>query len=392
MKRWPWWIVFCVLAWPVCGATASPPPEGTWRLETDAVFGSRTDWKTLFGPDEPDGLAVAKDGTVFLLISRQYAVVVLNPDGTFRHRFHTLAKVPARGGIVTRQPAGIDITDDGQVVVCESGGTVRLFDQTGNPGKVMRVNYILHRVFALEPGKVALRGFVVWSGGKVKQRLSCLDLETGKDTELLAAIEDEYGKVLLTMSKPAAGQGMINKSAMSGIQIGNSFSGRMIVARRPDGTLVTGQNTLRPLMVVNREGRIAPFFEVDITPMPVQESDRAAYRERLKKVMQDNQLQSVVAPDQLARQLPGEYPYYSGFLGLPDGGVAVLVQEKEGGPRQVVLYSPAGKRLAQKHIEMAGAALADCRWRSSAATASHLYLIERREGQPPRLLRFRWPQ
>ncbi len=124
----------------VGGATASviaPDTFANLRCDTcraDQVFGSTSAQNGQL--DRPRGVAFAPNGNMYVADSRNARIVVLKPDGTFVTQFGTAAdasKGAAPGGTFL-EPWGVAVGKDGTVYVADTWNhRVQVFDANHNP-------------------------------------------------------------------------------------------------------------------------------------------------------------------------------------------------------------------------------------------------------------------
>lgn len=233
-------------------------------------YAEMNDWDELFSDYHfNDGrelgkiknIAVAPDGSVFMSHKTTYTVWKFDRNGKLVKKFGE--KGTGKGQFVMR--ANVEgILGEKYVYTSDAQGRILFFDLEGNYIKKLKLDYMPLRTLPLSQMKIAIFGHVPMGKGKVKNIISLLDFNTGKENIIW---EDSYDP-MLTEIKLANG-----KSMFARLNISYPPVTRFGIASTKSGNLLVATNEGQKIMEYSPEGKLIRSLPVDIEPVRITDED-----------------------------------------------------------------------------------------------------------------------
>ncbi len=251
----------------------------------DASFAGRVD------------LDVHKDGSIFVLDSKDNRVKVFDAAGRFLRAFGKKGQGPGE----LNQPAGILFSPEGDVIV-EDPMNHRLAVFTPDGTFVRHVStakfYGLGGIQAINPDLIIARSMGIGEGGKPSMNVTIYDRDLNPKVKLASA---EFAN---------PGQAKFDPFTM---MIAYELDGRgNIFLNSPGGY---------EIRVVSPEGKTLRTFGRDFDPVPITKSDQEEMLKLVSNTPGVNVKELVI--------FPPAYPPYTGFIPADEGRLLVQTYEKD---------------------------------------------------------------
>jgi hypothetical protein len=337
----------------VGGATAQKPADvyqsGTVVLQEDPQYGVGNDWKQVFGipsvkTDEGESvdpyrsLAVADDGTAFVCNYDSYTIQKFDPSGKL---VKTFGQEGSADGQFRNRPTVRGVLDNRYLFTSEHNGRLTFFDLNGQFVRTQTLDYMPVQCVPLRDNKIAVVGFVIWSGDRSRHIVSILDVTTGEENIVCSKVteSDGYGTVTLNTDK-----GQVS------LTLGSSKNNDWVIARTSEGNLVASYSDDPTVEVFSPEGNQLGKFTMTIDRIKYPAIDKNQYEVKLhgldaKLGTSDTDIQHAI--DNM--KFPEFLPYTYNLMVDSDGNLlAFTYTDNETGHRfQAYRLSPAGQLIGK---------------------------------------------
>ncbi len=244
----------------------------TVHLKQVPAYAEMNDWNELFSDYynvEKSGRAlgrikrivVAPDGSAFMSHKTTYAIWKFDSNGELVKKFGK--KGSGKGEFVMRATVG-GILDGKYLYTTDNQGRISLFDLVGNYIKSLKLDYGPLRTVPLSHMKIAIFGHVPMGKGKVKNIISILDTESGKENIIWEDFKDpSYTEIELSNGKSMLVKLNISFPDITMFGISATSNGNLLVASNGDHTLSE----------YSSDGKLIRSFPLDIEPFKITDAD-----------------------------------------------------------------------------------------------------------------------
>lgn len=244
--------------------------SGPVKLSPDPVFGKGVDWGSFLFEAFRD-IAVADDGTIFMVNGREHTIHKFDPSGRKVLTFSQKGQGP--GDVMN--PDHPSLLDDRYLVVGEyaSNRRISLFDLDGHFVRVLKTERPVFGVVALTGTKIAYlaRQHEAGAGGPTQGiasvpttiRVVLKDIETGVE------------QVLLSRASRAK---FIMHDRLGATSLGGDNEGTVFLTRTGDGCLAVGIGNSPEIEIYDTEGRRVRSFALEKSPQPATPDFIARYK------------------------------------------------------------------------------------------------------------------
>jgi hypothetical protein len=233
-------------------------------------YAQSIDWNELFSDYHfNDGrelgkiksIVTAPDGSVFMSHKTTYAIWKFDRNGKLVKKFGE--KGTGRGQFVMRARVG-GILGEKYLYTYDVQGRILFFDLEGNYIKKLKLDYMPLRTLPLSQMKIAIFGHVPMGGGKVKNVVSLLDFDTGKENIIW---EGSYNPMLTEINLDNG------KSMFARLNISYPPVTRFGIASTKSGNLLIASNEGQKIMEYSPKGKLIRSLAVDIEPVRITDED-----------------------------------------------------------------------------------------------------------------------
>jgi len=341
-----------------------PGPEIRWadvykagpiKLSPDRSFGKDVDWGSILFDSNKD-IAVADDGSIFVINSRDHNIHKFDPSGKKVLTFGKRGQGPGD----FEYPASPCILDGKYLVVGEYAlnRRISLFDLNGRFYKLLKAQGAVYDVVALTGTKIAYRS--QQSGGQgagqgkpgyfavpMTVRVAIKDIETGTE------------KVILT--RTFSTKFFMTKTNIT-FNFGMDLAGGIYIARMADGNLAVGISNSPQVEIYDRDGKLLRTFAVKTPARPATAEYIALYKKAQIAALQKEAekaapiraaLVEIESADTSAL-FEKTLPYYGDIISDADGNILFIeMPDKPGQPaRGFSAYSPQGELIAESRLDV----------------------------------------
>ena len=243
----------------------------TVNLKEVPEYAAMNDWNNLFSDYHTESggrglgklkqIVVAPDGSIFMSHKTTYAIWKFDQNGELVKKFGK--KGNGKGEFVMRATVG-GITGGKYLYTTDVQGRMLFFDLNGNYVKSLKLDYMPLRTIPLSQMKIAIFGHVPMGKGKVKNIVSILDSESGKEKIIWEGFYDPS----FTEIKLANGKSMLVKLNISFPDVS-----RYGIAATSNGNLLVASNEGHNLSEYSSDGNLIRSFPLDIKPVKITDAD-----------------------------------------------------------------------------------------------------------------------
>ncbi len=325
----------------------------TIKLIPEQSFLANADWKAIFydesEKDVPTKVGlnkqvrIAKDGSVFISDRSKFTITKIDNTGRI---VKTFGKKGWNNGEFANNQDLDCIYNDKLLVVSDNQGRINFFDLDGNFVKLITIDFMPTRIFALKSGNLIVYGYTSWKG-QSKHLFAELDYETGTYKQIYETIE------------PFSKERKIKIPTENGvIAVGSPYSAasRKLKVTQNDQLIYAKNNEDRVTVLTKLNGKWETSeFKIGIEPIPIDESEREEYYQNFKQ-----QLIEKGHDPKYAEQIkePGFYPehlpYYYNLIVDNASNCLFFVYSNENKDHIFQAYSLDGKYLGESEFKIDG--------------------------------------
>lgn len=325
----------------------------TIKLIPEQSFLANADWKAIFydesEKDVPTKVGlnkqvrIAKDGSVFISDRSKFTITKIDNTGRI---VKTFGKKGWNNGEFANNQDLDCIYKDKLLVVSDNQGRINFFDLDGNFVKLITIDFMPTRIFALKSGNLIVYGYTSWKG-QSKHLFAELDYETGTYKQFYETIE------------PFSKERKIKIPTENGvIAVGSPYSAasRKLKVTQNDQLIYAKNNEDRVTVLTKLNGKWETSeFKIGIEPIPIDESEREEYYQNFKQ-----QLIEKGHDPKYAEQIkePGFYPkhlpYYYNLIVDNASNCLFFVYSNENKDHIFQAYSLDGKYLGESEFKIDG--------------------------------------
>jgi hypothetical protein len=327
---------------------------GPLKLVHDPSFGKGVDWGSILFESNKE-IAVADDGSIFVVNSRDHNIHKFDPSGKKVITFGRRGQGPGDFEF----PSKPSILDGKYLVVGEYAlnRRISLFDMNGRFYKLLKTQGYVYGLVALTGTKIAYlsqqpvgqepsRMEPGFKQLPMTVRVVIKDIETGAENVLLTR---NFSRVLFT-----------TKTNIT-FAFGSDFAGSVSIARAAGGNLAVGVSESPRVEIYDGLGKRLSSFAVKTPARPVTAEYVALYKKALVDTLKKDGEKSAHIRDSLVEiensdvsaMFEKMIPYYSDMLSDADGNLLFVDKtDKPGQPVYSFLaYSPQGEMIAETRLD-----------------------------------------
>jgi len=282
-------------------------------------------------------IVLAPNGSVFMSHKTTYSIWKFDKEGKLAKKFGQKGNGP--GEFVMRAKVE-GILGGKYLYTTDVQGRMLFFDLDGNYFKNLKLDYMPLRTLPLNHMKIAIFGHVPMGKGRVKNIISILDFESGKEDIIW---EDSYDPEL-TEIKLASGKSMLARLSISFTDVT-----RYGMVSTADGNLLVASSSERTISEYSTDGKKIRSIHLDIDPVRISDDDiNRMYEAQIETFdrFQNMMSEERRLTDEELKQLKAEYkkrldskkeeikagdplPLYSTIIPDSEGNILVFEYTKE---------------------------------------------------------------
>lgn len=319
---------------------------GRILLQPDSTYGRKTDWAKIFpvypeygATGETSLLAVAGDGTCFVLNGIAYQIHKFSPNGDL---LRSWGKKGGKPGEFPSQPRSLILLDDRNVLVADTSmGRINVYDLDGRFVKMLQADFTVHRMVPLEQGNFAVTSSVPIAKGGSKRIVAIMNLDGSKK---IIASRIENTKMVFAQSKQHS------------IMVSRPFNWTYSFSDRTrEGNLIYGVSDKPELILYSPTGQEVGRIALNLTSIPISAGEQAKAREGMRKKLEDlksrfGDLEVTETP----HAFEGNTPYFTRLL-VDSVGNALVFKFSKDDHRQFQVYQiqgNGGRMLCEVNLEI----------------------------------------
>lgn len=325
----------------------------TIKLIPEKSYMTNADWKAIFYNDSKKDVPtkvglnkqvrIAPDGSVFISDRSNFTITKLDKTGKV---IKTFGKQGWNNGEFANNQDMDCIFRDELLVVSDNQGRINFFDLDGNFVKLITIDFMPNRIFALNSGKLIVYGFVPWKGHS-KHLLAELDYETGTYKQFYETMVpyDKVKRITIQTDKGVIGVGTPYSAASTKIRV------------TPNDQIIWAKNNEDKVTVLSiKSGKWETSeFKVGIKTIPIEESEKEEYYQKFKQQLIDKGHDPKYA-EQIKEPgfYPDHLPYYYNLIVDNASNSLFFIYTNENKDHLFQAYSVEGKFLGESEFKIDG--------------------------------------
>ena len=325
----------------------------TIKLIPEKSYLATADWKTIFYDESEQDVPtkvglnkqvrIARDGSVFISDRSKFSITKFDNSGRI---VKTFGKQGWNNGEFANNQDLDCIYNDELLVVSDNQGRINFFDLDGNFVKLITIDFMPNRIFALKSGKLIVYGFTPWKGHS-KHLLAELDYETGTYVQFFETLVpyDKVMRISIPTDNGVIGVGAPYTAASTKIKI------------NPNDQIIYAKNSEDKVTILTKNNGKweTSEFKIGIEPIPIDESEQEEYYQKFKQQLIDKGHDPKYA-EQIKE--PGFYPehlpYYYNLIVDDASNCLFFVYSNENKDHVFQAYSIDGKFLGESEFKIDG--------------------------------------
>ncbi len=377
MKKYVIIILVSLISLSLIGQSQKHYADGVTQFEAVASFGEDNNWHQLFSDyhqeiyERPVGkyrkIVVASDGSVFMTQKTNHTMYKFSPKG---EKIKNIGSQGSGDGQFPMLPKVRGIIDNKHVYTTDVQGRIRVFKLNGAFYKNAKIDYMPLESVPLKNNKVAILGHVPYKNGGVKNIISILNIETGKEIIV-------WDKII-TRRELTEKDIVVDLGNKGHISFGQIFSNPRYfqpqIATTVDGNLLIGHPRAGKVDIYNPSGSKIKSFTLEVEPLKITEADRKSYYDQaLKKAKEvEKTIRKTERYNEKEKQqlidgyykgvemlkdpgfYPSHLPYFAEILTDDIGNLWIVKYSKEMEPTesfQLYAYNDDGKYLGESKVQ-----------------------------------------